>query len=246
MASQNPYFFLDETGTDKDSKILAVACILTDHPQYLRKKVEELKQRMFKEKRFKDIPSVQDLRERGFHYCEDHQDVKNEFIELISEMPFESYICYEHKKSDHCHNDSFEWYDKLFCKLMHDRLRKHRESIINICFEQHHNSVENRRQELGNLINQLIKEIKCKDNREFLSLPMVKSAGKGELCLSVVDYVAAIFKDYEYSLCQDRKVDRLDNLASWQSRNFAMIRPKLRVIHDYGTGEFFTRWNPFP
>lgn len=245
MADQNPHFFVDETGTDRNSNILAIACILTNDPPFLRKKLQELKQRLLKERRYKNIPSVQNLQIKGFHYCEDDKEVKNEFIELMSKLPFEAYICYERKKYDFCANDGFEWYDRLFCKLMHDRLRKHKDSKVSICFEQHDNSVVKRRDELENNIKRLVQEIESKDRCKFVSLPIVQSAGKEELCLSIADYIAAIFKDYEKVIPVD-EMARCNNLDKWEARNFAMIRPKLRVIHNYGTGDFYDRRNPFP
>ncbi|MGA9381374.1 MAG: DUF3800 domain-containing protein [Phormidium sp.] len=246
MVDQNPHFFVDETGTDQNSKILAIACILTNDPPFLRRKLEELKQRLLKEPRYKDIPSVPNLRSKGFHYCEDHREVKSEFIELISKLPFEAYICYERKKSDFCANDGIEWYNRLFCKLMHDRLRKHKNFKVSICFEQHNNSVEKRRNELENNIKRLVQEIESKDGCKFISLPTVESAGKEEPCLSIADYIAAIFKDYEEAIsAEDQDLPRYKNPATWQARNFTMISPKVRVIHNYGTGDFYDRRNPF-
>lgn len=245
MADQNPHFFVDETGSDQKSQILAIASILTNDPPFLRNKLEQLKQRLFKEPRYKNIPSVQNLRLKGFHYCEDHREVQSEFIELISKLPFEAYICYERKKPDFCANDGIEWYNRLFGKLMHDRLRKHKNFKVSICFEQHDNSVVKRRDEIEKYIKQLVKEIESKDSCKFVSLPTVESAGKEEPCLSIADYIAAIFKDYEEVISVE-EMARCNNLATWQGRNFATIRPKVRVIHNYGTGEFFTRQNPFP
>ena len=246
MADQNPHFFVDETGTDQKSQILAIASILTNDPPFLRNKLEQLKQRLFEETRYKKIPSLKSLRLKGFHYCEDHREVQSEFIELISKLPFEAYICYEPKQPDFCANNGIEWYNRLFCKLMHDRLRKHNNLKVSICFEQHDNSVEKRRDELEKHIKRLVQEIEFKDRCEFVSLPTVESAGKEEPCLSIADYIAAIFKDYYEEAISVEEMAESNNSTTWQAINFAMIRSKVRVIHNYATGEFFTRQNPFP
>ncbi len=195
MATQNVFMFIDETGIDEESKILAIACITTSEPKHLRDRLEKFKLDLPKEKQYKDIPSVKNLQKKGFHYCEDHQDVRSKVIDLISELPFEAYICYKRKRHDFCASEGFGWYDQLFGKLMHDRLRKYNNSIVNICFEQHTNSLNAREQELKTITERLVHEIQLKDVCKFLSPPVVRSAGKEESCLAVADYVAAVFKD---------------------------------------------------
>jgi|GEM_PF-2053047 len=246
MATQNIFMFIDETGLDEESKILAIACIITSEPGLLRTRLEKLKQELVKKKRFKDIPSIKTLQRKGFHYCEDHQDVRPKVIDLIAELPFEAYIYYKPKRYDFCPSDGFDWYNRLFGKLMHDRLCKYKKSSVSICFEQHTNSLKIREQELENIIQRLIHEIKLKYMIDFPSFPVVKSADKKESCLAIADYVAAVFKDYEYAITLAGKPEILSNSSSWQARHFSMLRPKIRVIHNYGTGEFFTRYNPFP
>ena len=237
--------YVDETGTDQDSTILAIACIVTSEPDLLQKRLEDLRTEIEKGKQFRGIPSVKNLSKKGFHYCEDHQEVKSEVIKLISQIPFDAYICYRQKEGEFHPSNGFDWYDQLFGKLMHDRLRKHTQSLVNICFEQHANKVTTREQELEAIIKRLINEIELKDNTSFYHSPVVKSAGKEEVCLAIADYVAAIFKNHEEAVkIRDNKL--VSDLSSWQSRDFSMLRPKIRVIHNYQTGEFFTRKNPFP
>lgn len=246
MVAQNIFMFIDETGIDQESKILAIACVITNEPGYLRSSLENLKHRLIKEKRFKDIPSVKNLENKSFHYCEDHQDVRPEVIDLIATLPFEAYICYKRKRYDFHPSDGFDWYDQLFGKLMYDRLRQHKKSTINIFFEQHGSSLKTREQELESILERLIQDIRLNDAIDFPTLPVVTSAGKEEPCLAVADYVAAVFKDYEDAAMRVQESENLKNLISWQARHFSMLRPKVRVIHNYGTGEFFTRHNPFP
>lgn len=246
MTANNVFMFVDETGIDLESKILAIACIITSEPGNLRNELEALKRELIKNKRLKDIPSIKNLKEKGFHYCEDHQDVRPQVIDLIAKLPFEAYIYYKHKSADFCPSDGFDWYDKLFGKLMYDRLQKHKKSPVSIYFEQHGKSFNTREQELEKVIQRLVHEIKSKDPDDFPSFPVVKSAEKRESCLSVADYVAAVFKDYENALKKGGEAQTQGNPSSWQARHFSMLRPKIRVIHNYETGEFFTRKNPFP
>jgi hypothetical protein len=246
MAAQDIFMFVDETGLDEESRILAIACVITSEPGNLRSSLERLKQGLVKNKRFKDIPSVKDLENKSFHYCEDHQDIRPKVIDLIATLPFEAYICYKRKRYDFCPSDGLDWYDQLFGKLMYDRLRQHKKSSIKIFFEQHGSSLQAREQELESLLKRLIHDIKLKNIIDFPTLPIIKSAGKEEPCLAIADYVAAVFKDYENIVMEVRESEKCKTSTSWQARNFSMLSPKIRVIHNHGTGEFFTRHNPFP
>ena len=97
MTTQDVFMFVDETGIDEESKILAITCIVTREPEHIRKALTKLKQELVKKKGFKDIPSIQNLEKKGFHYCEDHKDVRSKVIDLIAILPFEAYICYRCK-----------------------------------------------------------------------------------------------------------------------------------------------------
>jgi hypothetical protein len=233
------FIFVDETGTDQDSTILAVACIITNEPNYLRDELEKLKKNILREPFLKNVPSIQkSLSKKGFHYCEDSLEVKPKVIDLIMQLPFQAYICYQEKESNFESSDGYGWYDKLFGRLMFERLRANKNAAIRICFEQHDNRIEHRRKEIEGIIERLVRKIRSRDGVEFAVIPKVSSAGKEEICLVVADYIAAIFKDHaEHGIGKP---------SSWQARNFERIRSKVRVIHNYTTDDFFTRKRPFP
>lgn len=240
MANNDVFIFVDEAGTDQDSAILVVACIITNDPDYLRRKLEELREDIIRDPFLKSMPSIQkSLQKKGFHYCEDHfVDVKPKVLDLIGRMPFEAYICYQKKDSDFDPSAGYGWYDRLFGRLIFERLRANKNAFIQIYFEQHDNRIEHRRQEIEEIVSRLVCEIQLRDRIKFVVQPKVNSASKEEICLVVADYVAAIFRDYEAS--------GIGKPESWQARNFQRIQTKVRVIHDYGTDKFFTRGHPFP
>jgi hypothetical protein len=132
------FMFVDETGIDQDSTILAVACIITNEPDYLRSELENLRQSFLRDPYLKSVPSVQkSLSKNGFHYCEDHPvDIKPKVIDLIMKLPFLAYICYLEKESNFDPSAGYGWYDRLFSRLMFDRLRANKNAAIRICFEQ--------------------------------------------------------------------------------------------------------------
>jgi histone H3/H4 len=154
------------------------------------------------------------------------------------QLPFQAYISYLEKESNFDPSAGYGWYDRLFGRLMFDRLRANKNAAIRICFEQHDNRVEHRRKEIEGIVERLVRKIRSRDGVEFAVIPKVSSAGKEELCLVVADYIAAIFKDHAEN--------GIGKPSSWQARNFERIRSKVRVIHNYTTDEFFTRKCLFP
>jgi RNA-directed DNA polymerase len=246
MVAQNVFMFIDETGIDEESDILAIACIITKEPSHLRRRLEALKTELQKQRFFRDIPSIKNLEKKGFHYCEDHQDVQPKVIELISELPLDAYIYYKRKQEDFVPSRNFDWYDQLFGKLLYDRLQKHKLSPICIYFEQHGSSFSDRERKLRGIVERLASDIKLKTGGVIQFLPTISSAGKEESCLAAADYIAAVFRDYERLWTERVSMGKPVSSGSWQSRHFAMLRPKIRVIHNLSTDEFFTRHNPFP
>jgi dGTP triphosphohydrolase len=237
MRSKDVFLFIDETGSDEKSTMLAVACIITDNPDSLRSKLDELKLSILRDSIFKTLPSINKLSNKGFHYCEDHKEIQSKVIELIRELSFRAYICYQEKEHDFDASAGYSWYDKLFSRLMFERLRANKNASIKICFEQHDSRFESRRSQIEGIINNLVDKIELCDRVKFLITPQVRSAGKEEPCLVIADYIAAIFKGYA--------TKEIGKPGSLEARNFERIRPKVRVIHNYVTDEFFTRKHPF-
>jgi Reverse transcriptase (RNA-dependent DNA polymerase) len=99
MAHNDIFMFVDESGCDHNSKILALACIITTNPEGLRREIKKLQNEILRDPILRHVSSVQNsLSKHGFHYCEDHgQDVKPKVIDLIMTLPFEAYIIYQKK-----------------------------------------------------------------------------------------------------------------------------------------------------
>lgn len=240
MVCKDIFMFVDETGNDdKQSNILAVACITTTHPDYLKKQIDILKKNILGDPYLQAVPSIKtSFLKKGFHYCEDHDEVRRKFLELIQQLPFKGYICYQHKENDFDPSAGYDWYDSMFGRLMFERLRANHDANIRICFEQQGSQVGHRLKEIQSIINRLVEEIQLVDEVEFPVSPKIISGSKNEVRLAIADYVAAIFREHvAFGIGQP---------ASWQARNFDKIRPKIRLIQHYRTDEFFTSKHPFP
>ncbi|WP_121968557.1 DUF3800 domain-containing protein [Leptolyngbya sp. BC1307] len=58
MTAENTFMFIDETGVDRESKILAIACVITKEARHLRDKLNQLRNEIVKDRLLKDISDL--------------------------------------------------------------------------------------------------------------------------------------------------------------------------------------------
>lgn len=227
------YFLVDESGFDEKSKALIVALLILDELDSIRMGIERLKEEILHDPNLKTIPALKTkLEKEGFHYCEDHVEVRNLFIELIPRLGFQAYICFAEKRSGDERNYR-EWYKNLFGRLLFDRIRDNWHENIHIIYEKNTEKEQN----IIDLIKRVIVDINKSHKKKVSSAPKIICSGKTEPSLSLVDYVCGIFKGH---------YENLDKSGNLERRNFDRIRGKVRVIHNFLTDEFYTRKNLFP
>lgn len=238
-------FFVDESGPHEDN-LFALACIITQNPNRLAQKIKEKKSDILHDPRYNGI--LGKFEKEGFHYCDNHIEIRNGFLDLLRALEFQAYICFSSKISCSNENDKKIAYNILFKRLLFDRLKNHREDNIEIFFEQHDSKTVKRENELNDLINLMwskIPEVSFCAKRK--NVP-VRSAGKDRVCLSIPDYILGVFCDYFSIRTSDEKKIPRDSKKTdpWQKRNFEDLRPKIRLIHDFDKAIFYDRKKPFP
>jgi len=90
---------------------------------------------------------------------------------------------------------------------------------------------------LALLVERCVQEVNQGARFGVRAAPLLEIAGKDEPCLAVADYVCGTFRDYVAS--------GRGNPDSYQARNFARLRSKIRLIHDLENGIFYSRRRPF-
>jgi len=125
VPQDNVYFFVDETGADERSEIVAAGCIIVDDANQLREAVLCLWDDVRHHPILKTIPSITAANPaRLLHYAEDHYEVRLQFIEALAPLTFEAYVCYARK--EHFERDRGDWYDRLVHSLLFQRVRANR------------------------------------------------------------------------------------------------------------------------
>lgn len=230
------YYFIDESGSGFSSEGIAILCyVVIDNPEEARSKITELRENILHDPRLERI--LGNFPIGGFHYTIDHFEIKNKFIELLKILTFQAYICFDPWVSCRSFNET---YDRLFGRLIIDRLRDHKMNEINICFEQHNDNAE-RNMTLKAIIESKIVQIDRSERRVFEGSYFVMSATKDEPCLSITDYICGIFGAHFKDL-DNKKETGMESLSE---RNFEDVRNKIRCIHDIKNNIFYSRWNPF-
>ena len=227
------YYFIDESGVDKETKILVVGLVILDNPQIIRDKIEELRQDILHDPNLRTIPSVtKSLKSIGFHYSEDSLEVRRLFIDFLAMQTFQAYISFVDKdKLDNQYNLK-NIHKRLIQKVLFDRIMDHKKKTIHICIEKPFKETIL----ITELINSAVTEIENRANVN-ITPPVIRYLGKEESCLSLADYVCGVFKSHYL---------KLKDMNNFEKRDFKRIGGKIRVIHDYMNDIFYTRKNPFP
>lgn len=236
--------FVDESGPHKDN-LFALACIITQNHDRLEQKIKEKKNDIFHDPRYKGI--LGNFVKEGFHYCDNHLEIRNVFLDLLRMLEYQAYICFSNEIPCGNESDKRIAYNILFKRLLFDRLKNHREDNIEIFFEQHDSKTVKREEELYDLINLMWSKISAVSFRTNIKNVPVRSAGKDKVCLSIPDYILGVFCDYFSIRSSDEKKIPQDTKKTdpWQLRNFEDLRPKIRLIHDFDKAIFYDRKNPF-
>ena len=226
--------FVSEAGfkEEKPDNLALVGCVVAEDAELVRRKIEEMRQDLLHDPHIlRAIPDVVDKLQTGeFNYSQDDPNVHRKFIETLSSLLFEAYVCYAEESSFPLQTDQ-DAYECLFGRLIYERLRANKSQRINIWLSQLHQlHVEDRQK----IVNSCVQAIANSDNKGFREQPAVKLTNGPEYGMAVAHYSCVIVQKY------------LETAGAQERLDFERIRNKVRVVHNFTTNEFFTRKNPLP
>lgn len=205
-------FYVDEGGDlSKNSKynIFTLGCSIVQDISGTKLKISN-KEKYIRDKLYFDRPDFE-----GFHASVDHPNIYSEFVGLLREIPFRSYLVFIGVKEETI-KDKQSIYIKMVGTLFKNLFLHYKNYDINIFFEQN-----------GIFKNTVSKE-KFKEELLRISEKMgsavrfnINICGKEENLLAITDYINHIFlKAY-------RK-----NIKPCRVRNYELIQSKIGMIHD--------------
>lgn len=245
----NNYFFVDESGDttfynrkgewivgqkNGSSLILLMGFIRTTEPEYLRKKISDLRIELINDPYLKDIPSMEQTK-IAFHAKDDCPEVRYRVFKLLNDLPFLCNVVVA-RKTQHIfkkfNGNTQKLYDSLITNLFKNILQLSTNNFIYIATRGN----RKRQQPLEDAINKSLLYTENKLNHHINSKQLVlPQTPSGEQCLQIVDYC-------------NWAIQRAFTQKDMRYYNFLKNKFGLIVdLYDYKPGwkNFYTKSNPF-
>ena len=198
----NNYFFVDESGDtifydrkgnwivgneNGSSKILLMGFIRTTEPEFLRKKLNELRAVLINDDYLKDIPSMEKTAV-AFHAKDDCPEVRYHVFKLLKDLPFSCNIVVA-RKSEKIFNkfngNTQELYDSLITHLFKNILQLSNNNYIYIATRGSRKRQAPLEDAIHNALLYTEAKLQHPINSSQKILPQTPS---GESCLQIIDY----------------------------------------------------------
>ena len=198
----NNYFFVDESGDtifydrkgnwivgneNGSSKILLMGFIRTAEPEFLRKKLNELRAVLINDDYLKDIPSMEKTAV-AFHAKDDCPEVRYHVFKLLKDLPFSCNIVVA-RKSEKIFNkfngNTQELYDSLITHLFKNILQLSNNNYIYIATRGSRKRQAPLEDAIHNALLYTEAKLQHPINSSQKILPQTPS---GESCLQIIDY----------------------------------------------------------
>lgn len=198
----NNYFFVDESGDttfynrngewivgkeNGSSLILLMGFIRTTEPEYLRRKLNQLRDEILNDLYLKDIPSMKKTK-IAFHAKDDCPEVRYKVFKLLKDLPFSCNIVVARKTEkvfQKYNGNTQELYDYLITNLFKNILQLSNNNYIYIATR----GSKKRQAPLEEAIHNSLLYTEAKLNHTIDSTQKIlHQTPSGELCLQIVDY----------------------------------------------------------
>ncbi len=159
------------------------------------------------------------LEKNGLHYSDASEDLKKDYLDIISKEHLYTYIAYKKLESNDCYEDI---YIELLHNLMMDRLLSTEYEISDIIIEKNQDKVST-------------KKIAAMFAQKTRYKKVPKFEDKRCIPLSSVDFALGYFRNYVLATPKEERKRFL----------FESIRGQYKVIKNLDDGKVFTRRRPF-
>jgi len=224
------HMFVDETGTDAHSGIVAVACVVLDDPAHVRDRLRATRRAIEDDFHLRNFSSVRAVPEGHlFHFSQDHPEIRNRVLSTICDLPFDAYVALA-RRPDLVLDADFAWYQRLLTAALSDRVLANCHGVINVTVEQCAPKCESvARQTLQSVVSRVETQ-----GHHFTAFPTIGFAGKDEAALVLPDYVNGVVREV------------LEKRGDAIRRNYLRMRPRIRLVHDVVRNERYDRKNEMP
>lgn len=222
----------DESGIDSAfGPVFSLCCAVIDDADGVRRRIEDLQHRVLAD------PFVArregKLESRGFHFSDDSEEVRTDFIRLLASLPVRAFVVYGQPSS------SFP-YEKLYADCFHWLLRDRfygtdRRTVEIVCEE----NPQVKKAVLEGAVATMYRTLECIGSRRPLRRPSVRCLGKlAEPLLCLPDYLLGVFGAYALS---QARADKRELAVS----RFERLRDHFRLVVSLNSRVRYNRRFPF-
>jgi hypothetical protein len=221
-------FLLGSAGAEAQAAYSIATCVIVDNEASLMSQLETIRRAMLQDPYFRGMDGLRE-RLKGGALPFDSSDlaVRLRMLTGLLEVTFEAYVCYGEKTvlSSKLAGDTLEG---ALGRLLFERIQARRHDTIAIELDK---SLGDRVELVSKAASTIVGKL-SEDPTRPVAVPTIGHHGESSLRAGIADYIARVVSG------------RLTDKASEDGRAFNQIRPKIRVMHDYGTDTFYTRTNP--
>ena len=168
------------------------------------------------------------LQKWGFHFTDDSQEVRTEFIKTIARFPIRAFIAYR-KLTEITEKDA---YISLLGRLVRNRLARFQNLSCTIVYEQNPVVSES---DFRAAIGDVTEELTKLGRPPHQEIHTVRGGKVDQPCLAIADYLLGVFSNYATS----------DTTDETPVKRFERLRDKIRLIVDVDNEEHYWRNNRF-
>ena len=95
---QKVWIFIDETGSDNQSRVLAVTAVVLDEPEHIRRSLRRLRSELTNDAFYADYRCLgAGGSTKAFHFTDDPPAIREKVLCVLAELPFDAYACFAEK-----------------------------------------------------------------------------------------------------------------------------------------------------
>ncbi len=242
--SRSPWsatFLIDESEVvaANGKRVLILGCAVIEDIGSSDEAVDQLVQRHLKDPYTSGDKGK--LARKGLHFTDVSQEIRTDYIKVLSELPFTAYLAYAEMTDG---ADYRQLYMQLVSKLLPHRLIYADRANVAIIAEQN-SQIDCA--ELEQYVQSLYSQLVSSRSRRPLSCPGFRIGRKLEdPSLSAIDFILGVFGQYAtLNICANENNQEARSARETAIKRFERLRDKIRVIISQPTAETFFSKKPF-
>ncbi len=224
---------MDESGNGNTSQPLIVGAVeLGTNADDTEKQIQNLYKRLCARSNLVGLPGFEEFRKKGFHSSTDPLEVSSQFLELMRNIFFRTYMVTTNRTRVPGGTES-ERIEFMYVKLLSDLLIRHRDQPELLCYIEQSEG-------MGSIISRLSDSASRRAYKtigKVAPLPQLKIA-----MVAKSDYMSTAIIDYSMAaVSRWLQAGNTTSPKDWPYRAFREIEPSISVLYSFEQGRISSR-----